>query len=32
VGLVLLLCGNWMLNSAVTYTHELFAALPTLLR
>ncbi len=32
VGLVLLLCGNWMLNSAVSYTHELFQSLPNLLR
>jgi len=32
VGLVILLCGNWMLNSAVSYTHELFNSLPGLLR
>lgn len=32
VGLVLLLCGNWMLNSAVSYTHDLFSSLPGLLR
>lgn len=32
VGLVLLLSGNWMLNSAVSYTNELFNSLPNLLR
>ena len=32
VGLVILLCGNWMLSSAVSYTHDLFNALPALLR
>ena len=32
VGLVILLCGNWMLNSAISYTHSLFDALPGLLR
>ena len=32
VGLVILLLGNWMLNSAISYTHELFDALPALLR
>ena len=31
VGVVLLLGGNWMLSSAVTFTHQLFDMLPRLL-
>ena len=31
VGAVLLVSGNWMLSSAVTFTHELFDVLPRLL-
>lgn len=31
VGVVLLLCGNWMLSSVVDYTHNLFAMLPSML-
>jgi flagellar biosynthetic protein FliQ len=31
VGVVLLVAGNWMLSSAVTFTHELFDMLPRLL-
>jgi flagellar biosynthetic protein FliQ len=31
VGAVLLVSGNWMLSSAVTFTHELFDMLPKLL-
>ena len=31
VGAVLLVSGNWMLSSAVTFTHELFEILPRLL-
>jgi len=31
VGVVLLLCGNWMLSSVVDYTHNLFAMLPHML-
>jgi flagellar biosynthetic protein FliQ len=31
VGAVLLVSGNWMLSSAVTFTHELFDMLPRLL-
>ena len=31
VGVVLLVGGNWMLSSAVTFTHELFDMLPRLL-
>lgn len=32
VALVLLVAGNWMMNEAVTFTHELFTRLPELLR
>ena len=31
VGVVLLVCGNWMLSSMVAYTHNLFDALPRML-
>jgi flagellar biosynthetic protein FliQ len=31
VGLVLMLCGNWMMGTLVTYTQELFRSLPSLL-
>ena len=31
VGVVLLLCGNWMLANIVDYTHNLFAMLPNML-
>ncbi len=31
VGAVLLISGNWMLSSAVTFTHQLFDMLPRLL-
>ena len=31
VGLVLLLCGNWMLHTLVEFTQELFDRLPGLL-
>ena len=32
VGAVLLISGNWMLSSAVAFTHQLFDMLPRLLR
>ena len=31
VGLALLLCGNWMLHTLVTFTTDLFESLPTML-
>jgi len=31
VGVVLLVSGNWMLNEAITYTHQLFDMIPHLL-
>ena len=31
VGLALLLCGNWMLHTLVTFTTDLFEALPSML-
>ena len=31
VGVVLLIAGNWMLASMVSFTHELFAMLPQLI-
>lgn len=31
VGGVLLLTGNWMLSTLVTYTHELFNSLPNMI-
>jgi flagellar biosynthetic protein FliQ len=31
VGVVILVSGHWMLDQAVDFTHELFAALPQLL-
>ena len=31
VGLALLLCGNWMLHTLVSFTNDLFAALPAML-
>ena len=31
VGISLLVSGNWMLHTLVTYTHDLFARLPELL-
>jgi flagellar biosynthetic protein FliQ len=32
VSLALLVCGHWMLTTMITFTHELFAGLPQLLR
>jgi flagellar biosynthetic protein FliQ len=31
VGVALLLCGNWMMHTLVTFTNELFAGLPAML-
>ena len=31
VGLALLLCGNWMLHTLITFTVDLFESLPALL-
>jgi flagellar biosynthetic protein FliQ len=31
VGVALLLCGNWMMHTLVSFTNDLFAALPALL-
>ena len=31
VGVVILICGNWMLHSLVSFTDELFARIPGLL-
>ena len=31
VGVVLLVSGNWMLNEAIAYTHQLFDMIPHLL-
>ncbi|WP_295780045.1 flagellar biosynthetic protein FliQ [uncultured Microbacterium sp.] len=31
VGVALLVCGNWMITETVTFTHELFARIPSLL-
>jgi flagellar biosynthetic protein FliQ len=31
VGVSLLVCGNWMLHTLITYTQDLFARLPELL-
>jgi flagellar biosynthetic protein FliQ len=31
VGLALLLCGNWMLHTLVTFTTDLFESLPSML-
>ena len=31
VGIAVLLCGNWMLHSMISFTDELFAKLPGLL-
>lgn len=31
VGVALLLCGNWMLNTLVTFTTKLFESIPSLL-
>jgi flagellar biosynthesis protein FliQ len=31
VGIALLLCGHWMLNTMVSFTQELFAQIPRLL-
>jgi flagellar biosynthesis protein FliQ len=31
IGIVLLVCGNWMLGSLVSFTKQLFEALPQLL-
>jgi flagellar biosynthetic protein FliQ len=30
IGLVLLFCGHWMLNDAVTYTEQLYRSIPTM--
>jgi flagellar biosynthetic protein FliQ len=32
VSLALLVCGHWMLTTMITFTHELFAGLPQLLK
>jgi flagellar biosynthetic protein FliQ len=31
VGVALLLCGNWMMHTLVTFTNDLFAGLPAML-
>lgn len=31
VGIVILLAGNWMMSTLVTYTHELFDLIPRLI-
>ena len=31
VGIALLLCGNWMMHTLVTFTNDLFAGLPAML-
>jgi flagellar biosynthesis protein FliQ len=31
VGVALLLCGNWMMHTLVSFTEDLFAALPAML-
>ena len=31
IGIVLLISGRWMMHSMVTFTHQLFAQIPTLL-
>lgn len=31
VGLVILLAGNWMMGTLVSYTHQLFAMIPRLI-
>ena len=31
VGLALLLCGNWMLHTLVTFTDDLFESIPSML-
>jgi flagellar biosynthetic protein FliQ len=31
VGIALLLCGNWMMHTLVTFTNNLFDAIPSLL-
>ncbi len=31
VGIALLVCGNWMLHSLITFTQDLFAHIPSLL-
>jgi len=31
VGLALLLCGNWMLHTLISFTQDLFEALPSML-
>ena len=32
VAVALLVCGHWMLTTMITFTHELFAGIPQLLR
>ena len=32
VSVALLVCGHWMLTTMITFTHELFASIPQLLR
>ena len=32
VSLALLVCGHWMLTTMITFTHELFAGVPQLLK
>jgi flagellar biosynthesis protein FliQ len=31
VGIALLICGNWMMHTLVTFTQDLFAGLPAML-
>ncbi|NLA34339.1 MAG: flagellar biosynthetic protein FliQ [Actinobacteria bacterium] len=31
IGIALLICGNWMLSEAVSFTHRLFDMIPSLL-
>jgi flagellar biosynthesis protein FliQ len=31
IGVVLLICGHWMLNDAVTYTEQLYRSIPTMI-
>jgi len=32
VAIALLVCGHWMLTTMITFTHELFAGIPQLLK
>lgn len=31
IGIALLICGNWMLGEAVSFTHQLFDMIPSML-